>query len=335
VILAGDIGGTHSRLALFKEERGPLRLVEEKTYRSLDHKSLEEIVNLFLRDAAQRVRSGCLGIAGPVFRGRAQATNLPWIADAAEIARQSGIESVWLINDLEAHATGIGDLEAADLVSLDSAAPRDGNAALIAAGTGLGEAGMYWDGTRHRVFAAEGGHADWAPRSELEISLHKYLSKKFGHVSCERVLSGPGLKNVYDFLRDSNLESEPDWLRDDLAQAVDPAAIISQRGLEATAPICERALDIFVAVYGAEAGNLALRMLATAGVFLSGGIAGKILPKLCAPLFREAFTDKGRMHSLLETVPVKVITNERVGLIGAARYAVHRSDEERKPSAAS
>jgi glucokinase len=218
---------------------------------------------------------------------------------------------------------------------VNSATPREGNAALIAAGTGLGEAGMYWDGTRHHVFAAEGGHADWAPQSELEIALHQYLRGKFGHVSCERVLSGPGLKNVYDFLRDSQLESEPNWLHDQLAHAADPSAIISQRGLEAAAPICERALDIYVAAYGAEAGNLALRMLATAGVFVSGGIAGKILPKLCTPLFGDAFADKGRMKPLLETIPVKVITNARVGLIGAARYAVNRAAEEHKPRAAS
>jgi glucokinase len=322
-------------MAIFKEERGHLVLDDEKTFRSCDHKSLLEIVDLFLRGVAHRVGSACLAVAGPVFQGRAQATNLPWIADAAEIARQFAIQSVWLINDLEAHATGVGDLEASDFASLNSATPREGNAALIAAGTGLGEAGMYWDGIRHRVFPGEGGHADWAPRNELESELHKYLTKKFGHVSCERVLSGPGLENVYDFLRDSQREKEPDWLRDELQQGLDPAAIISQHGLEAAAPICERALDIFVAVYGAESGNLALRMLATAGVFLSGGIAGKILPKLCTPLFGDAFVDKGRMKPLLETIPVKVITNARVGLIGAARYAVNRVTEEMRPRAAS
>jgi glucokinase len=335
VILAGDIGGTNSRLALFTEERSHLRMLEEKTYPSREHKSLEQIVNLFLGDSAHRIRSACLGIAGPVFRGRAQASNLPWIADAQEISRQSGIRSVWLINDLEAHATGIVDLADADLVSVNSATARQGNAALIAAGTGLGEAGMYWDGTRHHVFAGEGGHADFAPRTELEVALHQYLRRKFGHVSCERVLSGPGLKNVYDFVRDSNLESEPDWLRHQLGQVADPSVIISQHGLDATAPICERALDIFVTAYGSEAGNLALRMLATAGVFLSGGIAGKILRKLCTPIFRDAFAEKGRMKPLLETIPVKVITNEKVGLIGAVRYAVNRAAEEPKPRAAS
>jgi glucokinase len=335
VILAGDIGGTHSRMALFQEERGQLRMLDEKTYFSQEHQSLLEIVNLFLRDCAQPVDTCCLGIAGPVLRGRALATNLPWIADAEEISRQLGMECVWLINDLEAHATGVPDLSETDLVGVNSAKPREGNAALIAAGTGLGEAGMYWDGTRHRAFAGEGGHAEWAPQSELEIALHQYLRRKFGHVSSERVLSGPGLRNIYDFLRDAQLETEPDWLRDELAQSVDAPALISQRGLDASVPICERALDIFVAVYGAEAGNLALRMLATAGIFLSGGIAGKILPKLCTPLFRDAFADKGRMKPLLETIPVKVITNARVGLIGAARHAVYRAAEEGQSRAAS
>jgi len=335
VILAGDIGGTHSRLALFTEDRGHLCMLDEKTFFSREHQSLLQIVSLFLRDCSQPVRTACLGIAGPVLRGRALATNLPWIADATEISRQSEIDSVWLINDLEAHATGIADLAETDLVGVNSAPPREGNAALIAAGTGLGEAGMYWDGTRHHAFAAEGGHADFAPRTELEVGLYNYLRGKFGHVSCERILSGPGLKNVYDFLRDSQLESEPEWLRDELAESADPAANISQRGLDASVPICERALDIFVTVYGAEAGNLALRMLATAGVFLSGGIAGKILPKLCTPLFRDAFTDKGRMKPLLESIPVKVITNARVGLIGAARYAVHCAAKENRPRAAS
>ncbi len=335
MILAGDIGGTNSRMAFFSEDRGRLRLLEEKTYPSREHNGLEEIVCSFLREGAQRVQSACLAIAGPVAHGRAQASNLPWTVDSREISRRSGIASVWLINDLEAHATGIADLEGADLVSLTPAEPHEGNAALIAAGTGLGESGMYWDGHRHRVFASEGGHADFAPRTDLEIALHQYLRKKFGRVSYERVLSGRGLKNVYDFLRDTELESEPAWLRDELGQAADAAAVISQRGIEGKAPICERALDIFAAVYGAEAGNLALRMLATAGVFLSGGIAAKILVKLRAPAFREAFVDKGRLKPLLEAIPVKVITNVKVGLLGAARYAVTQAGANRKPSVAS
>lgn len=329
MILAGDIGGTNSRLALFEQKATGLRLTAEKTYPSQQHASLEEIIKIFLAETSATVTIACCGIAGPVVLGRAVASNLPWIADAAEIARQSGIASVFLINDLEAHGSGIEDLGPSDLAALNSATPAEGNAALIAAGTGLGEAGMYWDGKVRHAFAAEGGHADFAPRNDLEVKLHLYLIQKFGHVSCERVLSGPGLKNIYDFMRDSGTHTEPDWLKDQLHAAADAAVVISQHGLAGTAVICEHALDVFTAIYGAEAGNLALRMLATGGVFLSGGIAAKILPKLKSPIFATAFTDKGRMKSLLESIPVHVILNEKVGLIGAARYATRRIDDRK------
>jgi glucokinase len=328
VILAGDIGGTNSRLALFREEGGSLHLSHERKYPSREHNGLEEILNVFLDEAAERVHSACLGIAGPVFRGQVQASNLPWLIDAQQLSRQSGIETVWLINDLEAHASGISDLQENDLVSLNSAAPQEGNAALIAAGTGLGETALFWDGRRHHVFASEGGHADFAPRTDLEIALLQYLRNKFGRVSYERVLAGRGFKNIYDFLCDTKMEIPPDWLQQEIATAADPSAVITQRGLEGKASICERTLDIFVAVYGAEAGNLALRMLARGGVFLSGGIAVKILPKLKGAAFLDAFTAKGRLSPLLEKVPVKVIVNEKVGLIGAARYALTKEAEE-------
>src|SRR5262249_30122696 len=237
--------------------------------------------------------------------------------------------------DLEAHAWGIDELGEDDFVSLNSAKPAVGNAALIAAGTGLGEAGMYWDGTRRRVFAGEGGHADFAPRNDLEIALHQYLMRKFGHVSCERLLSGPGLKNIYDFLRDSQTEEELPWLRDEMSRTEEPAALIGNCGLNGKAQICERALDVQIAIYGAEAGNLALKMLATGGMFISGGVAAKLLPKLRGPRFLDAFTAKGRMKPLLESIPVKVIINDRVGLLGAARYALTKRAENASPVVAS
>jgi glucokinase len=324
MILTGDIGGTNSRLALFAQENDRLRITSEATYFSQRYRGLDEILQLFLSETGAKVQTACCGIAGPVVHGRVVASNLPWIADAAEISRQTGIPSVFLINDVLAHASGIDDLVAEDFVSLNSAPSAEGNAALIAAGTGLGEGGLYWDGKQRHAFAAEGGHADFAPRNDLEIKLHVHLMQKFGHVSCERVLSGPGLKNIYDFLRDSGLDSEPDWLKDELRAARDPVAVISQYGLESKSAICERALDVFTAIYGAEAGNLALRMLATGGVFLTGGIAAKILPKLQSPIFSTAFVDKGRMKPLLESIPVKVIVNDRVGLMGAARYVMRR-----------
>jgi glucokinase len=326
MILAGDIGGTNTRIALFEQDGSNLKLARECIYPSREHASLDEIVGLFLRGQAATAATACFGIAGPVMDGRANASNLAWIVDAGQLARETAIKNVWLINDLEAHAYGINDLDPDDLFTVNPGKPRRGNRALIAAGTGLGEAGMFWDGSEHHAFAAEGGHADFAPGNELELALHAYLMKKFGHVSCERVLSGPGIKNIYDFLRDSQIEQEEQWLKDELERALDPAVLISQYGLEGKAAICDRALDIFTSVYGAEAGNLALRLLALNGVFVSGGIAGKTRAKLKGPLFMERFVAKGRMRPLLETVPVKVIVNEHIGLLGAARYAVMRTN---------
>jgi glucokinase len=325
MILAGDIGGTNTRIALFSEDSGRLSLAREHTYQSRDHDGLDEIVNLFLTEQNVRADVACFGVAGPVLHGRVAPTNLAWAVDTRLLSRKLGIEALWVINDLEAHASGIGDLAPADLVAIKPGVSVDGNAALIAAGTGLGEAGIYWDGSQRHAFAGEGGHSDFAPRNELEIALHQYLLNKFGRVSCERILSGPGLKNVYDFLRDSAREEEPKWLSDELSQAPNPAAVISQHGLERSARICEQALDIFAAVYGAEAGNLALKLMAVGGVFLSGGIAAKILPKLKEPGFTQAFIAKGRIQPVMEQIPVKVITNDKVGLIGAARYALTRA----------
>lgn len=325
MILAGDIGGTHTRIALFNEDASRLRLVVEQVYPSREYRSLDEIIGLFLRDQDIKVKLACFGIAGPVLHGHVSTPNLAWEVDALQLSKQLGIETVWLINDLQAHASGIGDLSPGDFLHLNQSEAAPGNAALIAAGTGLGEAGIYWDGVRRHAFPCEGGHADFAPRNDLEINLLQYLLKKFGRVSYERVLSGPGLKNIYEFLRDTGTEQEPGWLKEELKQSVDPVATISKHGLEGKAAICERVLDIFVSVYGAEAGNLALKIMATGGIFLSGGIAGKILPKLKGPAFLQAFVAKGRLQALMETIPVQVIVNDAVGLIGAARYAVSLS----------
>ena len=321
MILAGDVGGTHSRLGLFCQEAGRLRLLKEKIYSSREHSGLAEIVKAFLKNQNGAIDCASFGVAGPVLNGIAVTPNLPWVLDRTVLAQESGIENVYLINDLEAHASGVDDLEPTDLVTLNVGVPAPGNAALIAAGTGLGEAGLYWDGTRHHAFPCEGGHADFAPRNDLEVALLQYLVRKFGHVSWERVLSGPGFTNIYDFLRDSGMEQEPDRLREELAASIDPAAVISQHGLAEKAGICVRTLEIFVALYGAEAGNLALKLMATGGVYLSGGIAPRILHALSQPVFLEAFVSKGRMRSLLEKIPVKIITNDRVGLLGAARHA--------------
>lgn len=322
MILAGDIGGTHTRIAIFEPAAdGALKMLLERVYPSREHKSLDEIVSLFLSNEKVTIDRACFGIAGPVLHGRVSTPNLAWVVDALELAKQIGIQAVWLINDLQAHASGIDDLAPGDFVALNKVDGTAGNGALIAAGTGLGEAGLYWDGSRRRGFPCEGGHADFAPRNDLEIELLRYLLAKFGRVSYERVLSGPGLKNIYDFLAATGKEQEPLSLKNELEQAADPAAVISQHGLNGDAPICVRTLDIFVSIYGAEAGNLALKLLATGGVFISGGIAAKILPRLTAPAFLQSFISKGRLQPMMEAIPVKVVTNDRVGLIGAARYA--------------
>lgn len=328
MILAGDIGGTHTRFALFQHQpnatASALQMVLERVYPSRDYKSLDEIVGLFLSNEKATIDLACLGIAGPVLHGEVSTPNLAWVVNALRLAKVIGVETAWLINDLQAHASGIDDLTPQDFVALNQVDRGVGNAALIAAGTGLGEAGLYWDGLRRHAFPCEGGHSDFAPRNDLEIALLQYLLKKFGRVSYERILSGPGLKNIYEFLRDTGREQEPDWLKKELAASSDPVVVISEQGLQAKCSICERVLEIFVSVYGAEAGNLALKLMASGGVFVSGGIAAKILPKLSGPAFIEAFVAKGRLQPLLETIPVKVIVNDRVGLIGAARYAVNQ-----------
>jgi glucokinase len=238
------------------------------------------------------------------------------------LADELNLEKAMLINDLEANAWGIAALDSKDVVALNKVkSTAVGNQAIISAGTGLGEAGMYWDGAKHHIFASEGGHSDFAPRNELELELFRYLSGRYGHVSYERIVSGPGLVNVFHFLRDTGRGTEPQWLTHEMSRT-DPAAAISRAALNGSCPLCEQALDLFVSVYAAEAGNLALKLMATGGVYLGGGIAPKMLPKLSGPLFMRAFLGKGRMQPLLESVPVMVITNDKAALMGAARCAV-------------
>jgi glucokinase len=323
MILAGDIGGTHARLAFFDATNGRLKLISEEAFPSREYRGLEEIVSNFVGRGAEGVDAACFGIAGPVRNGRAQVSNLPWVVDSSRLAEELRIRSTFLINDLEASAWGIGTLDTADLAQLNiGAAQPVGNQAVIAAGTGLGEAGMFWDGRQHQIFACEGGHADFGPRNELEVELLRYLLAKFGRVSYERVLSGPGLVNIYQFLRDTGRGEESELLAQQLTAAADPAATISAFALGGKSALCELALDMFVSIYGAEAGNLALKIFTTGGMFISGGIAPKILPKLKSRNFMEAFSDKGRMRPLMEAMPVHVIVNENAGLMGAARCAV-------------
>lgn len=322
MILAGDIGGTHTRLAFFTVAGDHLTAVVEETFPSRAHGGLAEIAASFLAVHQLLPTAACFGIAGPVKNGRCEATNLPWVVDASELAQTLRIPTVSVINDLEANAYGIATLTPMDFLTLNAgASDATGNAAVIAAGTGLGEAGLYWDGATHRPFATEGGHTDFAPRTSLEMELLHFLLTKFSRVSYERVLSGPGLVNIYQFLRDTGRSQEPTWLTEEL-QAPDPAAVITHAALTGRNALCEQALDLFVSLYGAEAGNLALKVMATGGVFIGGGIAPKIISKLTAPTFMEAFVTKGRMRPLLEAMPVRVILNEQTALFGAARCAI-------------
>jgi glucokinase len=325
MILAGDIGGTNSRLAFFDVSKNPLRLISASIFPSREYASLDEIVTKFVGSANLQPRAACFGIAGPVRNGRVEASNLPWVIEAKRLANELNLEKAVLINDLEANAWGIATLGSEDVVSLNPVTGNPlGNQAVIAAGTGLGEAGMYWDGSQHHVFASEGGHADFAPRNDLELDLYRYLRARFGHVSYERIVSGPGLVNVFHFLRDSGRGKEPQWLIDEMTHS-DPAAAISRAAMDGKCGLCEQALDLFISIYGAEAGNMALKIMATGGIYLGGGIAPKMLPKLKGPLFMQAFIAKGRMQPLLEAMPVRVIMNDKAALQGAARCAAVNS----------
>ena len=320
-ILAGDIGGTHTRLGIFAENNGRQTCLAEKIYPSRDYPGLAAIATAFAAEHRLPVEGACFAIAGPVRDGRANPPNLPWQVDAAELKAALKIAQVRLINDLEANAWGVAALEAADLAVLNTGVPAaDGNAAVISAGTGLGEAGMFWDGSGLRPYACEGGHVDFAPRDDIEIELLRYLRGRFERVSYERVLSGPGLCNIYRFLRDTGKDKESAPIATAMAHE-DPAAVIAQAALDGSCGLCLHALELFVSIYGAEAGNLALKTMATQGIYLGGGIAPKIIEKLKTPAFLAAFSAKGRMRPLLEAIPISVILNQATALLGAARYA--------------
>jgi glucokinase len=323
MILAGEIGATRTRLAAFDTEGNKLQLVVEKTYMSQEHGGLAEIITAFIKTEGIPVHSACFGVAGPVTAGRSKISNLPWTIDRRELASQLKLDSVGLINDLEAYAYGIDALESKDFITLsEGAEDAEGNRAVISARTGLGVAGMYWDGFRHHPFACEGGHADFAPRNKLDMELLTYLQGKHGRVSSERILSGPGIKNIYDFLRDTKKVDEPPDLREQMSQAPDPPALISKLAAEGKSPICDQTMSLFVTIYGAETGNCALHFMSTGGIFIGGSIAAKNVNKMKDPVFMKSFLDKGRMTPLLKQMPVKIVLNDDSGIIGAARYTL-------------
>jgi glucokinase len=325
MILAGEIGATRTRLAAYESDGNTLSRVVEKIYMSQQETGLPDIISNFVKTEGIPVHSACFGAAGPVRGGKCQISNLAWTIDSRDLATLLKLKSVGLINDLEAFAYGIDGLVSKDFVTL-SAGIEDaaGNRAVISARTGLGVAGLYWDGFRHHPFACEGGHSSFAPSNEIEIELLQYLHHKYGRVSCERVLSGPGIKNIYDFLCDTKKAEEPAWLHEQLRTAQDAPALISQVALENTAAICERTLSIFVGIYGSQTGDCALNFMSTGGIFIGGSIAAKIVPRMKDPIFMQSFLDKGRMQSLLRDMPVKIVLNDDSGILGAARYTLIR-----------
>jgi glucokinase len=318
MILAGDIGGTNTRLALFESRYQPEKL---EVFPSAQYPGLEDIVAKFVGQTGAKVTSACFGIAGPVRNGITKTPNLSWVVDSGIVAATLDLPKAGLINDLEANAWGIAVLQPSDFVTLNEGAEgARGNCALISAGTGLGEAGLLAEGNGYRPFASEGGHGDFAPRNELEMDLLRYLLGSWPRVSYERVLSGPGLFNIYKFLRDTGRVSEPAWLAERIATE-NPSAVIGETAQSGAAEICVQALDIFASLYGAEAGNLALKIMAGGGMYLGGGIAPKIIGKLKDGTFMKAFADKGRLNTLMEAIPVRVIMNDKTALLGAARVA--------------
>lgn len=322
LILAGDIGGTKTNLGLFDIVDGTIALRREQSYSSRNYSGLESIINEFTSGAGD-VTAACVGIAGPVIEGRSTTTNLPWIVESQSLASLLKLNSVALINDLEATAHGIAELRPDEFVTLNEGTLEPGNAALIAAGTGLGTASLFWDGRELTPSASEGGHVDFAPRNQLEIQLLQEQLARHQHVSVERVLSGPGLYVIYEFLRDIDYAKEQPAIVERFKDR-DPSSVVANAALAGESELCAKALDMFAGIYGAVAGNVALQLKAIAGVYVGGGIAPKIIEKLKDGTFMKAFTNKGRLSSLLEAVPVRVIMNDKTALLGAASVAAKR-----------
>jgi glucokinase len=326
MILAGDVGGTKVHLALYDFINGKLEYTRDEQYPAKNYSGLQEIVKEFL--GTSKTTAACFGVPGPVRDGRLRLTNLPWTLDSRELAASLEIQHVFLINDLEANGYGIAELSDGQVYTLSEGdASQMGNRALIAAGTGLGEGFLIWNGRSHTPYPSEGGHVDFAPRNEDEIDLLRFLKQKYnGRVSFERVVSGQGLTNAYEFLREVRGIEEPASLAERIAHE-DPNVVITELALAARSELCEKALDMFVSSYGAETANLALKVLSVGGVYVGGGIAPRILEKLKDGTFMKAFTDKGRMSQLLINMPVRVILDSRAALLGAAAYAEARAAE--------
>lgn len=321
MILVGDVGGTHTRFALFESITSRRLLYPIEYFKSKDIADFTTFVRLFLEKRKLKVKAACFGLPGLIVEGKAKLTNLNWFVDEEVLRDTCGTEYCYLINDLQAAAYGLAVLDEKELVVIQEgkAQPR-GCQALISPGTGLGEAGLRWENGRYVPFPSEGAHVDFAPRNEQEIELFRYLHNLYGHVSYERVLSGPGLLNIYRFLKETQTAVDHNGLETELENSEDPPRLISLHGLQKDSMLCVKALDLFVSLLGAEAGNLALKFLASAGVYVGGGIAPHIVEKLKEPFFIESFCDKGRLSFFLKEVPLKVVLTPCLGLYGALHY---------------
>jgi len=325
MLIAGDVGGTKTLLGLYTPEAGPRAPLVEKSYPSGAYSGLADIVRTFLAETGGSAHYASFDVAGPVVGGRANLTNLPWVLEEASLRRDLGLRGVDLLNDLKAVAYAVPHLEKRELHVLNAGTLQpEGPIAVIAPGTGLGEAFLIWDGRSYIACSSEGGHADFGPADALQAELWQFVFKRYGHVAYERVCSGSGIPNLYDFLRDSGRAPENPALAQKLAGLEDRTPLIVRAGMEADAdPLCAATLDLFVTILGAEAGNLALKVLATGGVYLAGGMPGRVLGRLERGSFLSAFTDKGRFAALLRDMPVSVVTTD-AALLGAALYGLDR-----------
>lgn len=328
-ILVGDIGGTKTAMAVVSPERGPHDLLFEKTFPSAEFSSLDAIIEEFLKDNDLVIDKAVFGVAGPVVNGQVKTTNLPWFIEEIRLKENFHFSSARLMNDLEVIAYAVPHLESGELQTLnDGTSVSDGNIAVVAPGTGLGEAFLTWDGVRYHVHASEGGHVDFAPKNPLEMELLSYLNGWFDHVSYERVCSGPGISNIYAYMTQGGYGYEPSWFTERLEETEDPTPVIVNAALdkELSCELCVRTLDEFVSILGAEAGNLALKVFATRGVYLGGGIPPRILPFLKKEIFMKSFRDKGRYSDFMDKIPVHVIMDANVALFGAACCALEQEN---------
>ena len=324
MLLAGDIGGTKTAVGVFAPEKGPHTPIAEAVFHSVDYPSLEDIAREFLGKTGLKVARACFGIAGPVLAGRAKVTNLPWIVDQAAVAAALNLEAVYLLNDLEAIACAVPGLRPEDVDTISPGQPVEhSNVAVLAPGTGLGEAFLTWEGAGYRAHSSEGGHADFGPADPLQIRLLEYMRQRFDHVSYEHVCSGVGIPHVYDFFRDSEKTTEKPETTERIAMAADRTKTIIQCAFDPAdpSPRCAAAIDTVVSIMGSEAGNLALKVLAVGGVYLAGGIPLHVMPVLKCPRFLQAFRHKGRFADVMNRIPVHLMVSQ-VGLAGAAAYGL-------------